>query len=220
MKLRIEADRKYVLNRILEAADALQGRTADPVYDLPLGDSIAELVKIHMGEAARTLDVGQLSGDEILNDAIRRVASELQNAMKRIDLNDYLSEARKALNRPAKEVAKSRKELRSSKDRAKVGEEQLVPGAQPYWVKELGLRGAIDGFLVFSTADVLSINLDRVRTNHEVRGDWFPFEILHEELVVILDDDGSLFLSTKRLSDVRIPDARKFLAEVAGQLYS
>ena len=56
--------------------------------------------------------------------------------------------------------------------------------------------------------------------HYSVEGDWFPFQIKRDDFTFILDDDGSLFVSTKYLSETIMKNLKQILGDIAAKLYS
>lgn len=221
MKLKIDADRKYVLGAIQEIVDERGRKDRASAYDSVLGDAISELIKLEMRECASADDPGGLySGETLLHRAIDRVQAKLRGATPNFEFAEYVSAAERQLRGPAMELAELQGKLRESKELASVGDETIVDGLQPYRVKELGLKGAIEGVLTYPLGDVVEIDLDRLRQTYSVEGEWFPFQVMSNDCTFILDDDGSLFISTKYLSDVMMKEAKLMLGQIAKVLYS
>jgi hypothetical protein len=91
---------------------------------------------------------------------------------------------------------------------------------QPYQVKELGLKGAIEGLLIFPLSDVVDVDLDRLKQTYSVEGGWFPFQVKVGDFTFVVDDDGSIFTSTEHFSERMMRDVRQIIEQIAHQLYS
>jgi hypothetical protein len=74
--------------------------------------------------------------------------------------------------------------------------------------------------LIFPLADVVDVDLDRLKQTYSVEGDWFPFQIKLGDFTFVLDDDGSIFTSTDHFSERMMTDARQIIEQIAHQLYS
>jgi hypothetical protein len=148
------------------------------------------------------------------------VSNTLSTEKPRFDFSEYFKAAEKKLRLPAMELSSLRTKLRESKDLARIGQETSVEGVQPYQIKELGLKGAIEGLLIYPVSEVIEIDLDRLRNAYAVEGEWFPFQIKSHDFTFVIDDDGSIFTSTEHYSDGMVADAKQILKQIADSLYS
>ena len=101
-------------------------------------------------------------------------------------------------------------------------EEELpsVGGAR-YIVQELGFRQANRGLLVTPTEQVKEVDVDRLRelVGCSKVGKWFPCDIHAERDVFVLDDDGSIVVSTVNLPNELRAKACSLIREFADILY-
>ena len=70
------------------------------------------------------------------------------------------------------------------------------------------------------SATTVEIDLERVVQMYSAEGAWYPYQIASGNFTIILDDDGSLFVSTRHLSDALMKDAKELLNTIAAELYS
>jgi hypothetical protein len=221
MKLTVTADRQYVLSSIGEMVQEVQASDTRDSYRSVLEDAVVELIKLEMRESTYSDEPeSSFQGKTILGHAIDTARARLREMTPDFDFAEYLRAAEAKLQGPAAELAELRIQLRESKELARIGDETLVRGQQSYLVKELGLRGAIDGVLIHPLGNTIELDVDTLRQTYSVEGDWFPFQIRHGDFTFILDDDGSLFVSTKYLSEESIKDLKQTLGDIARTLYS
>jgi hypothetical protein len=148
------------------------------------------------------------------------VRSSLLTVKPRFDFSEYFKAAERKLRAPAMELSDLRTKLRASKELARTGQETFVEGVQSYQIKELGLKGSIEGLLIYPLADIVEIDLDKLRQAYMVEGEWFPFQITSHNFTFVIDDDGSIFTSTENFSEGMMSDAKEILKQIADDLYS
>ena len=221
MKLKIYADRTYILNQIREIAGEIEEEHKQSSYSSVIETAISELIKIEMRELAhRDQPDPWYSGERILFQAIDSVRNNLLAVKPGFDFSEYFKAAERKLRAPAMELSDLRTKLRASKELARIGQETSVEGLQAYQIKELGLTGAIEGLLIYPLSDVVEIDLDRLRDAYMVEGEWFPYQVKSHDFTFVIDDDGSIFTSTEHFSDRMILDAKQILKKIADNLYS
>jgi hypothetical protein len=88
-------------------------------------------------------------------------------------------------------------------------------------VHELGLKEAIQGILVEPTEQVEEIDIDSIREHGRwrVQGEWFPYAVYANEFVFVIDDDGSVFVSTINLPVELRDKANSIIRQIADLLY-
>lgn len=88
-------------------------------------------------------------------------------------------------------------------------------------IRELGLRETIDGVLIEPTAECEELNVDALAEQPawELRGEWFPYELFADGFVFVIDDDGSVFVSTANLPTEFREKALELIRIIAEILY-
>jgi len=221
MKLKIYSDRTFILNEIRQITNEIEEEDKTTAYNSVVENAISELIKIDMRELAHRDQSEQwYSGERILFQALDSVRDNLVSIKPTFDFSEYFKAAEKKLRSPALELSDLRRKLRASKEMALTGDQTSIDGLQPYQVKELGLKGAIEGLLIFPSSDVVDVDLDRLRQTYSVEGEWFPFQIKIRDFTFVVDDDGSIFTSTEHFSERMMTDARQIIEQIAPKLYS
>jgi hypothetical protein len=87
-------------------------------------------------------------------------------------------------------------------------------------VIEMGLSQMIDGLVVAPLVEECELDLDAIESPYQLEGEWFPFEITVRELQVVLDDDGSLVLSTRNFPEFLLLEAKTTVITLAERLYT
>ena len=139
------------------------------------------------------------------------------------DLSPYLTHARKSLEVAARELFALNKKLIDLKLKKRIPEKLVVaatPALRLFSITELGLLGSVDWFLATPSAEVNSLEIERLRDNYTTNGGWFPIEVSVESLLFVIDDDGSIFVSTENYPTEMLDKARTILHDLAGFLYS
>ena len=141
--------------------------------------------------------------DISLQESFSQVEEELQQAEIHFHLGQYRKQVRKTLKPVAAEMEKLAERLTYSKRTGKLANEQVVGTEKhiQYEVREIGLRGLTEGLLVQPTVDSFEINLDGLPEGCTVQGDWYPYEVQFEDILFVLDDDGSICVSVENLPE-------------------
>ena len=64
------------------------------------------------------------------------------------------------------------------------------------------------------------MDLDALSARFPLEGEWFPYEVTVEDMVFVVDDDGTVFVSTENFPREVRERARAMLEEIAALLYS
>jgi hypothetical protein len=76
-----------------------------------------------------------------------------------------------------------------------------------------------EGLLVQPTGDDFEINLEGLPEGGTVRGDWYPYEVQYEDILFIVDDDGSIFVTVENFPERLVVRVREQLHELARRIY-
>ncbi|MBD1867207.1 hypothetical protein H6F95_07810 [Cyanobacteria bacterium FACHB-471] len=184
---------------------------------------LTELVKNQMRQLAQEdRDDKQIN---LLEQAIRVIEQRVQEQMSECDLQfcfaAYWASVRKALKFPAKEIAELGEKLRQSRRLERISERQQITSANQvlFEVIEVGLQNAIEGLIAVPLPTVLELNLEGIRQNYLLEGDWFPFQVAVEKLQFVFDDDGTISVSTENFPEQLLLKARQVLLDLANQSY-
>jgi hypothetical protein len=221
MKRRLYGDKAYVASRIREITNQIDEEHKSGVHDSILDMAVAELTKIEMRELAqKTPENQRYSGETILSQAVSNVRERLLTVKPKFDFSEYLKSAERKLRVPAAELSELRTKLGTTKQLSRTGDEMVIQGAQPYQVKELGLKGAIEGLLVYPERDAVDVDLDKLKEIGSVEGDWFPYQLKVDDLTFVIDDDGSIYTSTEHFSQRMFEHAKELINKIAKTLYA
>lgn len=217
---------EYLVDLVVEIATARKDKRGSEKSST-VEHIVKELVRLQMRSLSQEAQ-SKRSGAMLLNTAIHDVDVILVNALRyhevRFDLGPYFEEARRALEPSAQELAQLAEKLRIARQEERIARKGSINmgGSARVEISEIGLSGANEGLLVRPLAKSCQLNIDglRAQEEYEVRGDWFPFEILYGEHNFVLDDDGSLFASTENLSGRLAYEVRESLGTLSQLLYS
>ena len=155
---------------------------------------------------------------------MHHVNESLRGHRLSIDLGKYADTVRDKLRFPAKEMQDLANNLAESRREHKLGakEEVAADSGRHCIVHELGLREAIQGLLAEPTDDCHELNIDGLREqgSWRLQGEWFPYELITEDFVFVIDDDGSVFVSTENLPPELREKANGLLRRVVDLLYA
>ncbi|MBD1998449.1 hypothetical protein H6G00_17735 [Leptolyngbya sp. FACHB-541] len=161
----------------------------------------------------------------LLEAAIEETNTEIQERLKKdridFDFDPYFAIVRRTLKALAKEMIELGVELGKSRKSNRIGERQkFVSEAQtPFEVIELGLRNAIEGLVALPLAKECVLDLERIKQDYSVEGEWCPFRVSTGNLKFIVDDDGTISISLRNPSETVVKEAKEVLIALASQVY-
>ena len=86
--------------------------------------------------------------------------------------------------------------------------------------KKIIIGISIVGFLIsIPRSESFEMEIERIKSNYKMTGDWFPFEIKIDHSTFILDDDGTIFVSIDNLPEDLIKRSRELLENLANKIY-
>lgn len=215
-----EAIRKYVhryLSSDLESTEV----------DIVVRDSLSELVRLHMREVAVNQVEKALLWDDLIEQAVSLARTELSNiggsrsSSRLRTLNSCLPPIKKELESIAKEIAKLQNARVRVNDPFDEKPQLAVDSVDASQVALLGSPDNIRGFFIPlpNSTDAAGLDLEAVHSFATVRGEWFPFEIEIWETTVVLDDDGSLYVSTENLPSNLVKTSYESIQRIAEAIY-
>lgn len=224
MKLKINSQERLILNSIVEIINNLtdEGKKS---YNNLIEFAIFGLAQNEIDKIAQEAEYN----DEklILSKAIRRthkkILDEFEEHKLSFQIDDYLKNVRSRLKSSAKEIAKFVSLSAESKKKNKTRKETKLSSKNqiPFEIIELGLPGSIDGLLSRPLIDQFEITLEKIKDNLEVTDDeWFPFQVNKGEFIFIIDDDGTIFISTENFPKPLLSQAKEQLKQLASQIYN
>lgn len=222
MSFRILSQEEFTLKNLVELIESAMERGSTR-YSSSIECSLTELVKERMRRIVQEDDLYR-SGD-ILGFAIQDVREKLQELLgaraNGFDLSPYFNSAKATLKFPARELSDLGNRLRLSRSTKRIGERRRIAEAAqaPFEITEVGLQNLIEALIASPAGQVYELNLEEVKRSYEVEGDWFPFQIVVEEFEFVIDDDGTVFISTENFPEKLVMEAREILLVLAKLLY-
>ena len=207
-----------------EVADDAEDTEEPPSIEFAFDESVKTVMRRLAQGGSRFRN-----GDELLRVALDTVVDELGASVGKcqFDLEPYLEDANSSLKGVAKEIYRLSDNLRESKAAKRVYDKELPEkrddqgASEPLFeIRELGLLDSIEGLLATPLAHTGTLDIDTIRTAFDVVGEWFPYEINVDELVYVVDDDGSVFVSTEHFPRELVARARRTLVNIATRLYA
>jgi len=222
MRFKVFSLEAFVMQSLIKQGQTLLDRDWEKhCVKIELG--LTELVKSQMRQLAQEdRDDKQIN---LLEQAIRVIEQRVQERMAECDFQlcfaTYWASVRKALKAPAKEIAELGEKLRQSKRLGRISERQQITSANQvlFEVIEVGLQNAIEGLIAVPLSTVLELNLEGIRQNYPLEGDWFPFQVTVGKLQFVFDDDGTISVSTENFPEQLLLEARQLLLDLANQSY-
>jgi hypothetical protein len=224
MKRRTTSTSRLILDNVVALASEQTKRGAGShKYSSAIELGLSEMVRECMRKMAQSR-IPPVSGmllESALEESFGRVKGELQRAKIHLPLDQYRGQIKKMLKPVAGEMEKLTERLAHARQTGKLADEEVVAtGAHtPYEVRPIGLRGLTEGLLVQPIGDDIEIDLDSLPEGCTVRGDWYPFEVQYEDILFVLDDDGSIFVSVENFPEREAVRVRDQLHELARRIY-
>lgn len=199
---------------------------------------LLELVKMALTQSARDKSrVAQsahhvenaLYEEDELEDAILivtdRVKEFLNEGNLEVDLGPYFDWIRKKLEWPAKAITGKGDRLRREKERLSVDRGRIVNLSidMEAELTKIGMADSVEGLYLKPQTLSDGLNLDALRSHAdwEIEGDWYPYDVQGPQgQTFVVDDDHSIFVSTRGMDGVRQEECEDKLIEVAKILFA
>ena len=198
------------------------GRSSSMIVAYELG----QLIRILMRELACSEE--EYFTQDVLLQAIEMAESEITSragdAALQFDLG--LDPLRQKHQSTAKEMTLLSERLHQARQREVVRPPTLIVSETevPFKVMDLGSREALEGLIVVALADEYGLNLEQIRRDYEVYGDWFPFQVTVEldgaAITCIIIEDGSILTFLAGFPTGLIKQSRGAVQRLARSLYT
>jgi hypothetical protein len=224
MKINIIPDDEFILRNIAEIISTRKSGKKF-AYSNTFEFGLTELVRIYMREMAQDSHKDIHNDRSLIDEAYDRATSEIQKRTNidilTLGLDSVYKNLSKKLRYPAKEISNLKNSLETSKQIERIGkrEKLVISETLPFEIIQLGLKDTIEGLLSMPLIKEFEIDLERVKENYAVRGDWFPFEIVIDDVAFVLDDDGTIFTSTENFPEIAFDQAYGAIKELASLIY-
>ena len=224
MTTRIESHGKFIREHIITEIE--NGDNCDSEeYNNIIDYSIDELMKINIRKTARENNV-PFPKKDILNEAIEMTKSSLLEECRvhnlTFEINQYFDDKKTKFGPLANEISKLKQELLSSKEGSRIGNTLTLKTDDQfsYEIVEIGLKESVDGLILTPVSEEFQVAMVKLHHDYDVIGEWFPFEIRIDYLTFILDDDGTMFVSTENYPQNLLEEAKNILEKVASDIYT
>lgn len=222
MRFKLLSQEEFILQNVVDLIQSSVERGSQ-TYSSAVEFGLTELVKEQMRRIAQENNTQRL-GDALTLatlDVQKKVEGRLADLNIRFALRPHLSEIETALKYPGKEVAHLKGKLAQARRTNRIGERRRIAEAAqaPFEITEVGLQNSIEALIASPLGQVYELNLEEVRRSYEVEGEWFPFQVTVEELEFVIDDDGTVFISTENFPEKLVIEAKEMLVGLAKRLY-
>ena len=224
MNIIIDSQEKFIREHI--NSEFKNDPEKDPEsYSNIISYSIDELLKINMIKTARKID-DVFPEKDILNESIQLTESSILQESEIHNLHSnvkkYFDNAQTKYGPLSNEISKLKRQLFTSKEGKRIGETFSLKTINqfPYEIGEIGLKDSIEGLILTPLLDSFQIDMGKVHHNYIVVGEWFPFEIKIDYLTFVLDDDGTIYVSTENYPQDLMEKSKTTLKELASEIYS
>jgi len=194
-------------------------------YSNNIDFGLSELVRFYIRKIAQDTEYIYEQEVNLLSQSMRMTEYKLKEKLgntRRFNFNKYFRNIEPKLRYVAQEVKELRLNLIRSQREERVAIRRRVSESSriPIEITELGLSGFIDGLLAkafLNDSEGYNINLENL--GYPVEGEWFAFEVMIEDSVFTIDDDGTIFVSVENLPQRLVLRAKEMLQVIANQLY-
>jgi hypothetical protein len=212
--------------------ELIRRRRQDPRKKYSLMPSVAFAVEETVKQTMRQLAQDSRS-PRTWNDLLRQAVDLSREALEvsvserseRFDIEPYLRDAQASLKPIAREIHRLQQNLLKSRAAKRVHEKSFLSDQEesstlPFDITPIGLLDSVDGYLASPISASGEMNLDAVAETFTLVGEWFPYEIFVDDMVFVIDDDGSVYVSTENFPRETREHARRILERIANLLNS
>ena len=234
MKDKIKSGEQSEIQRIINSIK-VHKRGGLWVYSTLLEWDITEVLKAKLKSTARDDQANVPEGDtDLLSDCIERLKSELTRQLEDsdVDLDPYFEQARDSLGLAAQQISDSR----DGRDRLKAyGVDMPRPVdidlesgvlAKLTYIGFADASGwSVDGLFLTPQSESFELDIESIGDDFETDDDYessglaYPIEIHRNRMCFVLDDDGTIFVSTKDNDRASTEDVRNDLIRLANRLF-
>ena len=223
--IKVFSQRELLLRNLVERIQASVevGRNTSMIVQYQLG----QLIRILLRDLACREEEGSTQSGLLLQ-AIEIAESEIESragdAALHFDLG--LESIRQKHQYTAREMTLLRERLQQARQQEVVRPPALVDEetAVPFKVLDLGSQDALEGLIVIALADEYNLNLEQIRQDYYVYGDWFPFQVTVEldgaAINCIIIEDGSILTFLAGYPTGLVNQARWAIERLARSLYT
>ncbi len=191
-----------------------------------VGDSLTELTRLQMREIAADDSDRWYWGNSILDQALQQILSDIESHLPSLSsahLDQHLERVRENLKSVAKEMTDLQAKLQRARKREQVlSREKCSDNVEvPFEIIAMGTPKSLEGFIVIpNMAQECYLHLENLDPSWGFTGEWFPFQLVIDELTFVVDDDGTIFISTDNFPETLISHVWEMLYQIARQLYT
>lgn len=225
MNLKVESLERNILNNITDKIENGYRKTDEyRSYSILLEFYISELLRREMRQRAQNeleFEDEKEFFDEVVDDVERKIEKELESNHIDFDFKRYSKKLKEDLEKTAEEIFKLNKKLIEYKNKGGMSRKDLEESKSgvKFEIIELGLQDSIEGLLARPIEDSFKIDLDEIKKIFEYESGHFPFELVKDDIIYVIDDDGKIFVSNENLGKKLKEDIKEEMKNLAEQIY-
>ena len=188
---------------------------ASELSSLVLRDSLSDLVQVLMRKVAIAETEKKFQGPDLLDSSIDKALADLSQSTRTNNihlLRNYFATIRKRLKYTAQEIAELQSKYQETSENSETNFKRIFEpdSSTKFNVTALGID-EVKGFWAspILSDQTIQIDLDYLQNVGQVKGDWFPLEVAIGELNFVIDDDGSVYVSTENFPERLIRSSYK-----------
>lgn len=191
-----------------------------------LRDSLSDLVRLLMRKLASSATEGQFQGAELLETSIEEVLAHLSqlvgNNTRFLDV--YFPLIRERLKYTAQEMVELQAEYRKLAENVmtKIEKEFESTSSSGFNITAFGSNDDIKGFWAspISSEQTTKLDPNYLQSIGQMEGDWFPIEVLVGDIHFVIDDDGSVYVSTENFPRHLVEESYEAITRILAGAYS
>lgn len=227
MKDKIESGERIEIRRIVESIKQHK-KGGSEVYSTILEWDITEVLKKRLKSFARDANPEEtFASQSLLPSCIAHVKLLLTSGLEEsgidFDLSPYLAQAEESLNPPAKQISESlggRAILKAQGIDIPPPQTHHLESGVIVLVTHIGYADSIDGLFLTPQTESFGVNLEAIDAGASTDTDIdYPYEIHSGGMCFVLDDDGTIFVSTKQTSQGTSDDVLGAMISLANRIF-
>ena len=232
MKDKIESGELPEIRRIVESINLhKKGEPGD--YSPILEWEITEVLKKKLKFTARHVDADAAPVQaNLLASCIEQVKAlltgQLQDSEDDFDLNPYFEQAKESLQPAARQISESlgsRSRLKALGIDIPPPELRRLDSGVVVLVTYVGHMDSVDGLFLTPQTELFELDLESIPQQYAIGGEYtptdfaYPVEIHGNGMCFVLDDDGTIFVSTKDSVGAETEDVLERLIHLATRIF-
>ena len=221
---RVSSEADFILTNIIESIHQRKPEKNSD-YSSTLELSLTELIRNIMRSMAQENIQRRSHRTQLLQEAINLADTWIKEKLESkvsFHLSKYSENIKNNLRFTSQEMEGLTTRLIDSRERSRVGDryQQKSKKGIRFEFIDIGLRDMLEGILVRPINTSIGINIESAKSKYDIEGTWFPFKITAQRYTFVVDDDGTIFVSTDNLPPDLVYEVKEILHQVASDLYT